>query len=333
MTEEAYWEKYHRAFVKVDLDALCENITNIRRLVCGQTGLMAVVKADGYGHGAVPVARAFDALTENGRPVVDAYGVAMVEEGVELRRAGVTKPVLVLGHSVPEQAGEAVRSGLTLTVFEPELAQALSAEAVRQGRTARIHIKLDTGMSRIGYAGTERDAAEVVRIGKLPGIELEGLFSHFAKADEADKTSANRQFEKFSGFVQMLAKAGVKPRIKHIANSAAIIDMPETALDMVRAGIAVYGLYPSEEVDKSRLLLRPALEFKSCVSYVKEIPEGTSVGYGGIFTAERPMRLATIPVGYADGYPRALSNCGRVLIGGKSARIVGRICMYQFMVD
>lgn len=333
MTEEAYQEKYHRAFVKIDLSALCDNVKNIRRLVPAQSRLMAIVKADGYGHGAVPVARAFDELSENGRPVVDAYGVAMVEEGLELRRAGVTKPILVLGHSVPEQAGEAVRSSLSLTVFDYKLAQALSREAVRQERTAQIHIKLDTGMSRIGYLGTECDIAEITQIQSLPGIELEGLFSHFAKSDETDKTAAKEQFEKFRCFSKRLSGAGIRPHIRHIANSAAIIDMPETSLDMVRAGIALYGLYPSEEVDTARLLLRPALEFKSRVSWVKEIPEGTAVGYGGTFTAERPMRLATIPVGYADGYPRALSNCGRVLIGGRTARIVGRICMDQFMAD
>ncbi len=294
---------------------------------------MAVIKADGYGHGAIPVARALDGLYEHGVPVVAAYGVAMVEEGVQLRKAGITKPVLVLGVTVPELAGVAVRNDISLTVFGTGLAERLSREAVAAGRTASIHIKVDTGMGRIGYAGSAADAREAAAAAKLPGIKIEGLFSHMACADEADKTSARGQLARFLEFSALLKKEGVMVPVKHIANSAGIIDMPETQLDMVRSGISTYGLYPSGEVDCANLSLTPAMELVSHISFIKRVPAGATIGYGSTFIADHPMTVATIPVGYADGYPRALSNKGRVLIAGKSARIIGRICMDQLMVD
>lgn len=333
MVEKEYGEAYYRVCANIDLDALCSNILNTRRRVRPQTKIMAVIKADGYGHGAVPIARAFDGLKENGEPVVAAYGVAMVEEGVELRRAGVTKPILVLGYTARELVAEAVRNDITLTVFELPMAEYISREAAAQGRTAAIHIKLDTGMGRIGYAGTKSDAAEVAAMTKLPNIRIEGLFSHMAKADEADKTSARLQLARYQEFVRLLEGEGVAIPVKHLSNSAGIIDMPETQLDMVRSGISTYGLYPSREVQFGNLELTPAMTIKSHISFVKHVEAGFTVGYGGTFTAGHPMAIATIPVGYADGYPRALSNRGRVLIHGRSAGIVGRICMDQFMVD
>lgn len=333
MVETEYKNGYYRVCARIDLDALCSNIQNTRKLLRPQTKIMAVIKADAYGHGAVPVARALDALLEGGNPVVAAYGVAMVEEGMELRRAGITKPILVLGSTAPELVGEALRNNITLTVYDRALAEHISKEAVAAGCTAAIHIKLDTGMGRLGYAGSAADAREVAAIAGLAGIKVEGLFSHMACADETDKTSARLQLARYQEFVQLLAREGIAVPVKHISNSAGIIDMPEAQLDMVRSGISTYGLYPSEEVGHTKLALMPAMELVSNISFIKQVGEGTPIGYGSTFVAEHPMRVATIPVGYADGYPRALSNKGRVLIAGKSARIIGRICMDQFMVD
>lgn len=333
MVEETYKEKYYRVSANIDLDALCSNILNTRKRVCAQTKIMAVIKADGYGHGAVPIAHAFDKLEENGIPTVASYGVAAVEEAVELRRAGITKPILLLGYTAPKMVPTAVKYDLTQTIFQLSMAKTISAEAIRQKRTAKIHIKLDTGMGRLGYAGTKEDVLEVLQIAKLPNIYVEGLFSHFAMADAADKTSAKTQLAKFLAFAQILAESGLKLPVKHISNSAGIIDLPEANLDMVRSGISTYGLYPSEEVSKENMQLIPALELKSSISFVKQVQPGFTIGYGSTFAADRSMRIATIPVGYADGYPRSLSNCGRVLIHGKTARIVGRICMDQFMAD
>lgn len=333
MVETEYKDGYYRVCAKIDLDALCSNIWNTKKLLHPQTKIMAVIKADGYGHGAVPIARAFDALFADGEPVVAAYGVAMVEEGVQLRRAGVTKPILVLGSTAPELAGQAVREDISLAVFDRALALRISREAQAAGRTAAIHIKLDTGMGRIGYAGTQADAQEVAAIAKLPGIRVEGLFSHMACADEADKTSAQRQFARYQEFVRLLEREGVRIPVKHMANSAGIIDMPQTQLDMVRSGISTYGLYPSGEVAQTKLPLTPAMALVSNISFIKQVETGAAIGYGSTFVAQHPMKIATVPVGYADGYPRALSNKGRVLIAGKSAKIVGRICMDQLMVD
>ncbi|MBQ9119898.1 MAG: alanine racemase [Lachnospiraceae bacterium] len=333
MIEEVYQKKYYRVSANIDLDALCANVRNTRRLVRPETKLMIIIKADGYGHGAVTIAKAFDELTEHGEPMVAAYGVAVLEEAVELRKAGVTKPILILGVTVSEQVPELVAYDVTQTVFDLELAKQISAEAEKQGKIARVHIKLDTGMGRIGYAGTTEDAKEVLAMTKLPNLQVEGLFSHLATADELDKTFAEEQFEKYQRFEKMLAELGVSFAVRHMGNSAAIMELPQVHMDMVRSGISTYGLYPSEEVDKTKLCLQPALELKSHVTYVKQVEAGFKVGYGSTFVTEKPMRIATVPVGYADGYPRALSNKGRVLIRGKSARILGRVCMDQFMVD
>lgn len=333
MVEMEYRETYYRNYAKIDLDALCSNMINTRKLVRPQTMIMAIVKADGYGHGAVFLAHAFDQLDKGGSCVVGAYGVAMVEEGIELRRAGITKPILVLGYTPPELVKEAVKNNITLTVFEYFLAEKISREAVAQERVAAVHIKLDTGMGRIGYAGTKEDIREVVRMSALPGIKLEGLFSHMACADEADKTSAYRQYGRFMQFADLLSQEGVRIPVKHIANSAGIIDMQDVQLDMVRSGISTYGLYPSGNVNFSALNLKPAMELISHISFIKQVGGGYTVGYGSTFVTEHPTVIATVPVGYADGYPRALSNRGRVLIAGQYAPILGRICMDQLMVD
>lgn len=324
---EEFHSKYYRASANIDLDAICNNIDNTRKILGDETKLMVILKADGYGHGAVPIAKALLEMA------VDSFGIAILEEGIELRKAGIDKPLLVLGYTPKGQYKKLVEYNITQTVFQYNTAKDLSEEALSQGKTAKVHIKVDTGMSRIGFFDDEESIKEIKNISELKGIEIEGIFSHFACADEEDKTSANRQLERFLEFTKKLEEEGIQIPIKHIANSAAIIDIPEARLDMVRSGIATYGLYPSDEVKKDALVLKPAMEIKSHVSYVKEVEAGVGVSYGSTYVTKGKTRIATIPVGYGDGYPRQLSSRGRVLIHGMSAPIIGRVCMDQFMVD
>lgn len=318
--------EYYRVQADIDLDAIFHNIQKTREIIKPGTKLMAIVKADGYGHGAVPVAKALNTLA-------DAYGVAIAEEGIELREAGITKPILVLGYTQPELVEKLVSYDIMPAVTDYAFAELLSEEAVRQKKTAKLHVKLDTGMSRIGFPLTEESVAVIKKISLLPGIEIAGCFSHFSKADETDKAYAKKQLEGFLKMTEAVEKAGVSIPVRHISNSAGIMDLPEANLDMVRSGISTYGLYPSEEVHKERLLLKPAMSIRSRVAFVKEVPAGTLIGYGGSFVTKEPTRVATIPVGYGDGYPRALSNKGHVLIKDTFCPIIGRVCMDQFMVD
>lgn len=319
-------KEYYRVQANIWLDAIRDNVANARKLLREDTKLMAIIKADGYGHGAVQAAEALEDLA-------DAFGVAILEEGIELRQAGVKKPVLILGYTPEPLYRAMIRYDIATAVFTWEMARQISQTAVEMGRTARIHIKLDTGMSRIGFDLSEESREMIHRISSLPNLAIEGCFTHFARMDERDKTWAKHQFQQFMDFTAKLESDGVELGLKHAANSAGIIEMPEVQLDMVRDGISVYGLYPSEEVRKERLPLTPAMEVVSSVSFVKTLPPGVQIGYGGTYTTDRQTRVATIPVGYADGYPRALSGRGRVLIHGQSAPILGRICMDQFMVD
>ena len=321
-------KKYQRAAAYVDLDAIEENFEAMKRTLPADTQMAAVVKANGYGHGAVPVARLMEP-----KDYIWGFAAATIEEALQLRGYGIRKPVLVLGYVFPESYPELAAEDIRTAVFRMDMAEELSKEAVRQNKRVHIHIKLDTGMSRIGFPDTEESLEAVCQIQKLPGLELEGLFTHFARADEADKTWADRQLARFLRFRDALESRGVHIPICHCANSAAIIDMPESSLNLVRAGIALYGLYPSGEVKKERVALKAAMELKSHIVHVKEIPAGTQVSYGGLYTAPEPRRIATIPVGYGDGYPRSLSDRGCVLIAGKRAPIRGRVCMDQFMVD
>lgn len=321
-------KKYQRAAAYVDLDAIEENFEAMKRTLPEGTQMAAVVKANGYGHGAVPVARLMEP-----KDYIWGFAAATIEEALQLRGYGIRKPVLVLGYVFPESYPELAAEDIRTAVFRMDMAEELSKEAVRQNKRVHIHIKLDTGMSRIGFSDTEESLEAVCQIQKLPGLELEGLFTHFARADEADKTWADRQLARFLRFRDALESRGVHVPICHCANSAAIIDMPESSLNLVRAGIALYGLYPSGEVKKERVALKAAMELKSHIVHVKEIPAGTQVSYGGLYTAPEPRRIATIPVGYGDGYPRSLSDRGCVLIAGKRAPIRGRVCMDQFMVD
>ncbi len=321
-------EQHNRVCATIDLDAIACNMDQMRQRIGDGARLIAVVKADGYGHGAVPIAEMFEKF-----PCVWGYAVACMEEAAELKEHGIKKPVLILGCAFPDQYAELVRKDIRPTVYTEEMAEAISEEAVRQDKTAHLHIKIDTGMGRIGFPVNEKSADIIKRISLLPKIELEGMFTHFARADEADKTYTLRQHGLFMKMKKMIEEQGIKIRYFDCDNSAGIIDFPDMKHDLARAGISTYGMYPSDEVNKDAVDLKPALTLTSHVSYVKEVEPGTSVSYGGTFVADKKMRIATIPVGYGDGYPRSLSNKGYVLIRGKRARILGRVCMDQFMVD
>ena len=320
--------EHNRVCAEIDLDAIAYNMEQMKKRIGDHARLIAVVKADGYGHGAVPVAKMFEACS-----YVWGYAVACLEEAMELREQGIRKPILVLGCVFPDQFEEMIRYDVRPAVYMESMAELISQEAVRQGKDAFIHIKIDTGMGRIGFPVTEESADAVKRISRLPGIRIEGMFTHFAKADERDKTYTFLQHDRFMRMKELVEKRQVPVRYFDCDNSAGIIDFPDMKHDLARAGIAMYGMYPSDEVDQKAVDLRPALSLVSHVSFVKEVEAGTPISYGGTFVSDRPMRVATIPVGYGDGYPRSLSNKGYVLIHGKRARILGRVCMDQFMAD
>ncbi|MCI8585832.1 MAG: alanine racemase [Lachnospiraceae bacterium] len=319
---------YIRVCAEINLDAAAYNFKSMKANLSEGTKIIAVVKTDGYGHGAIPIARMAEEYD-----YLWGFAVATVEEALLLRRSGIQKPVLILGFVFPDACEEIVRHEIRPTVFTLLSARQFSEEAVRQGKKVHLHIKVDTGMSRIGFPDDAVSADVVKEISLLPNVELEGLFTHFAKADERDKTDAKRQLSRYLAFSDLLKERGVKIGIHHVSNSAGIFDLREANLDAVRAGISIYGLYPSEEVNKFAVPIAPVLTLKSHVVYIKEVEPGTAVSYGGTFVADHPMRIATIPVGYGDGYPRSLSNKGSVLIRGRRAPIVGRVCMDQFMVD
>ena len=288
--------------------------------------MYGVVKTDAYGHGAVPVARTIDRF-------VCGYAVATVDEGLKLRRHGIEKEILSLGPVSAGRYQECLENDISLPVFEYRRAKELSDAAAAEGKTAKIHIAVDTGMSRIGFADVPESVETIKKIAALPNVEIEGMFTHFARADETDRSPAITQLNRYLAFAELLEKAGVEIPMKHCSNSAGIIRVPEANLNAVRAGITIYGIYPSNEVERDIVKLIPAMELKSHVSYVKDLPAGTPISYGGTFASEKDLRVATIPVGYADGYPRSLSNKGWVLIRGQKAPIIGRVCMDQFMVD
>ncbi len=318
---------YNRVYATVNLDAVASNMREMAANLPEGTGMIGVVKADGYGHGSVPVAMAVD-------PYVRGFAVATLEEGVILRRHGIEKMILVLGVTHPDQYGELIRREIRPTVFTMDQAERLSELACGQGVRAKVHLAVDTGMSRIGMRPDADSADMVLAMSRLPGIEIEGMFTHFARADERDKESAKAQLAAYLDFVDLLGQRGIKIPLKHCSNSAGIVEgLPSNSLDLVRAGISIYGLYPSGEVDREAVHLLPAMELKSCISYIKTVGPGTPVSYGGTFVTRRPTRIATVPVGYGDGYPRSLSGKGSVLICGRRAPILGRICMDQLMAD
>lgn len=318
---------YRRVYAKVDLDAIKWNISKVQEKVGKDVMVMAIIKADGYGHGALPIAHALNKIG------VDRFGVAFAEEGMMLRKGGIKNPILLLGYSHESQYETIIQYDLTPAVFTYETALGLSKAAQAKGKTVTIHIKLDTGMNRIGFLPCEESLMEIEKIAKLPNLYLEGLFTHMAKADETDKKTARKQMDIYLDFVNKLEERGISILVKHVANSASILDLSDFKLDMVRSGIMTYGLYPSQEVSMDEIVLRPAMEWKTHIVNLKEIQPGDGVSYGHLYIAKEPRKIATLPVGYADGYPRTLSNQGRVLIRGQYAPIVGRVCMDQMMVD
>jgi alanine racemase len=321
-------------WAEIDLAAIAHNVRELRRLIGDKVQLMVAVKANAYGHGAVEVARA---ALESG---ADQLGVARVEEGVALRRAGIEAPILILGYTPPDNASDLIEHRLMPTVYALESARAFSAAATAVNRSIAFHIKVDSGMGRLGVPCdalqldiSQQPVAAIKAILQLPGLDFQGLCTHFATADHGDKTFAHRQFSRFQALVADLKAAGIAIPIKHAANSGAIIDMPETHLDMVRAGISLYGLAPSGEVDLGRIDLRPALALKARIIHLKTVPAGTRISYGGTWTSPSATTIATIPVGYGDGYNRRLSNRGQMLVKGKRTPVVGRVCMDLTMLD
>ncbi len=315
----------HRTYAAINLDNIEYNYNSVRNKVAEGVRVLCVIKADAYGHGAAEIGRFLDGKA-------DFFGVACTEEALELRKAGIETPVLILGRVFPWDYEEIVKHDIRIPIFNIEDAKALSDEAVRQGKTAPFHFCIDTGMSRIGFQITEESADICKEITALPNIFAEGLFSHFATADSADLTRAKAQRERYKKFVGMLESRGINIPVKHLNNSAGIMNFDEY-FDMCRMGIILYGLYPSEEVDRSLLSIRPVMEWKTYISHVKTLEEGREISYGGTYRTEKDTKIATIPVGYADGYPRCLSNLGKVIINGQFAPITGRVCMDQFMVD
>lgn len=319
---------YSRVYAKIDLDHIVSNMEQMKNNLNPETQMMVVVKADGYGHGAVPVSKMLEK-----EAYIWGFAVATLDEALVLRNAGIKKPILVLGCVFPDQYDEMLLNDIRMNVYTEEMAKTISEKAVALDKVAYMHIKLDTGMTRLGFEISEATINAVSRIHKFEHVCLEGIFTHFAKADEIDKTYTEEQIKKFIYITDKLEQMGINIEYKHCANSAAIIDVPKANFDLVRSGIATYGLYPSDEVNKEQVKLKPALELISHVAFINEIEAGVSVSYGGTFVSEKKMRLATIPVGYADGYPRMLSNKGYVLVHDKKAPIIGRVCMDQFMVD
>lgn len=321
-------KKYSRVEAWVHLDRVEENIDLLKRQLRKETKLIAVIKTDGYGHGAAEIGR----LLER-REDIFGFAVATVEEGILLRKASIKKPVLLLGTVFEEQQESLFDWHLTPTLYTFEAAKRLSELAKEREEEISVHMKVDTGMSRIGLQTNEEGLREAVNIRKLENLDWEGIFTHMARADETDKTSARGQIADFLEFVGKLGAEGFSFPYRHVANSAGIMELPEADMELVRAGIAMYGIEPSEEVGREKIPLRPVLELKSRLSHVKELAAGRAVSYGGTYVLGEKGRIGTVPVGYGDGYPRSLSNVGYVLIHGKKAPVRGRICMDQFMVD
>ena len=316
--------KYYRVCAKINLDVIGENLNIIKSGIPSGVKVLAVVKADAYGHGAVTVAQYLSGK-------VDMFGVASLEEALELRNHGISEPVLVLGYTSPSDYKTIAENDITVTIYDSSDAEKLSETALSLGKTAKLHIKTDTGMSRLGFQTNEKSAADICYISQLPNIEIEGIFSHYATADEDDKTEAYRQKERFEKFIAILEKNGLKIPVKHMSNSAGTKDM-DSFYDMVRCGITLYGMPPSGVCDE-KYPVKPAMELLSRVICVKELEKGRRISYGGTYITEKNMKVATVSVGYADGYPRLLSNKGEVIIRGKRCPVLGKVCMDQLMVD
>jgi len=318
----------NRSWAEIDLDVLAHNMREIRRITSPGAEVMAVVKADAYGHGAIQVAKV---LLENG---ATRLAVSMLDEAIELRKHGITAPILTLSHTDPRRIPEVISYDLAQTVYAEDFAAALSAQAQKEHKQVCIHIKVDTGMGRIGYLTGMDSVEEILRISKLPGIFIEGLFTHFATSDETDNTYLELQFDRFTKMAGILEKKGLSIPVKHVCNSAGILRFPHMHLDMVRAGLIMYGMWPKGcPKPHMPVSLIPAMTLKSSIIHVKNLPAGSSISYGRHFVTGKDSVIATIPIGYADGYSRRLSNRADVLLQGRRARVVGNICMDMCMID
>ena len=313
-----------RSWAEIDINAIIDNFNSIKGR-CSSSAIMCVVKADAYGHGANYLSKVYDNLG------ADYYAVAALSEALNLRRFGTKTPILILGYTLPEYYEYVVNNNITQTIFSYEDALLLSKCAVSLNKTAKLHIKIDTGMTRLGFDLNDNTISQIIKISKLNGIEIEGVFSHFAVSDEADPDNYTKlQFDKFVGFTDQLKSNGVNILYRHISNSGGVFASSKYQLDMVRPGIALYGLYDSVNYDNS---LKPALSLKTIIAQIRKVPQNTTVSYGRTYCCSENKTLATIPIGYADGYNRQLSNKGRVIINGKFAPIVGRVCMDQTIID
>ena len=318
-------EGYNRIYARINIDNLRYNVKTMKSLVKPDMKVLLVIKADAYGHGAVEVAR-------RTLDLADYYGVATIDEAIELRNAGIETPILIIGYTDRENYDKLLAYNITQAVYDVEECRKLSELALAKGVRAKVHIKVDTGMSRIGFQADEEGVNEAVELKSMAGLDIEGVFTHYAKADEFDKQAAIGQKEKFKWFISKLEKVGMTFKIKHIDNSAGTMELKDNEFDMIRLGIVTYGLYPSEEVDKS-VIIKPVMSLVAHIAHIKTLPAGRGVSYGWTYVTDKDTKIATVTVGYADGYPRAQSNIGRVIIRGHYAPIIGRVCMDQIMVD
>lgn len=314
-------------WAEINLDNLAYNVREIRKGTEENALVTAVVKANAYGHGSIEAGRVF---LKNG---ADRLAVATLSEAIELRKADIEAPILILGYTSKEQFPLLLEWNIMQTLFDYENAKAFSEEAVKLDKKAIIHIKIDSGMGRLGFLPNEDSVDEIIKISKLPNVNIEGIFTHFATADEKDKKYTKLQYERFKYVVDKVEEKGLHIPLKHVSNSASIIDFPDYALGMVRAGILIYGYIPSGEVDKYRVKYKPAMTLKTKISHIKKVQKGTGISYGKTFVTEKESTIATIPIGYADGLTRMLASKGEVCIDGKRVAIVGRICMDQCMID
>lgn len=322
-------ENYKRVCAVIDLNAVCHNMEQMHHNLSDDAQMIGVIKADGYGHGAVQIGRELEKMS-----YVFGYAVATVEEAMILRRVGLQKPILILGYTFPYCYEDLIRYNIRPTVFREDTLDELSECARRMCKSVKVHVKVDTGMTRVGIKPDDDGIAFVDKALHTEGIEIEGMFTHFARADEMNKASAREQLRKLKDFIERVEKElNFSIPIKHCSNSAGIVELPEANMDLVRAGITLYGLWPSEQVSRDIVSLQPVLSLKSHIVYIKEVESSVPISYGGTYVTPKKMRVATIPVGYGDGYPRGLSNKGYVLIRGKKAPILGRVCMDQFMVS
>ncbi len=312
---------------EIDLNQLATNMHTLRTLVGSDIAIAAVVKANAYGHGAVDIA---PVLLDNG---ADALAVSFIDEGIELRRSGISSPILLLGYTDPDQFDAIIEWNLQPTIYSVQSARLLAARAAAQGKEVSIHIAIDSGMNRVGFSTTEESIEQISTITSLPSIRLEGIFTHFASADESDQSYSIHQYERFQSVIDALEQRGIRPRLRHAANSAATIGFEISRLDMVRLGIVLYGDYPSSIFSAEQVDLNPVMTLKCLITHIHTIEPGETVSYGRTFTAQRTTQVATLPVGYADGYLRSLSNKAEVLVHGHRAPVIGTICMDQMMID